>query len=49
MPIYAKLTMARVPLGKYVPSLGPDSILLAIGSIGWLNYLMLSFLEGNFY
>ena len=49
IPIYAKLTIARLPIGRYVPTLRFDSIFLSFGSIVRPNYLMLSFLEGNFY
>ena len=48
MPIYAKLTIARPLIGRYVPTLRFDSIFLAIGLIVRSNYLMFSFLEGNF-
>ena len=49
MPIYAKLTISRLPLGRHVLTMRSDSIFLAIGLIVWLNYLMLSFLEVHFY
>ena len=49
MPIYAKLTIARLPLGQYAPTLRTDSIFLSFGSMVRPNYLMLSFFEGNFY
>ena len=47
--VYAKSTIARLPFGRHVPTLRSDSIFLAIGSMVRPNYLMLSFLEGNFY
>ena len=49
MPIYAKLTIGRLPIGHYTPTLGSDSIFLSFDSMVRPNYLMLSFLEGNFY
>ena len=49
MPIYAKSTIARLPLGRYAPTLRINSIFLSFGSIVRPNYLMLSFLEGTFY
>ena len=48
IPIYAKSTIARLPFGCYVSTLRSDSIFLAIGLIGRPNYLMLTFLEGEF-
>ena len=39
--IYAKLTTARLPLGRHVPRLRSDSIFVAIGSMDWRNYVML--------
>ena len=48
-PIYAKSTIASLPFGRYVPTLRSDTIFLTIGSIVRSNYLMLSFLKGNFY
>ena len=46
--IYAKLRIARLPLGRYVPTLRSDSIFLTIRLIARSNCLMLSFLEGKF-
>ena len=45
IPIYAKLTIARHPLGWYAPTLRSDSIFLSFGLIVRPNYLMLSFFE----
>lgn len=48
-PIYAKLTIARLQLGRFQSTLRSDNIFLSFGSILRPNYLMLSFLEGDFY
>ena len=47
-PIYAKLTIATLPFGRYVPTLRPDSFFLAIGLVVRPNHLMLSFLRLTF-
>ena len=47
MPTFDILTIVRPPLGRHVPTLRSNSIFLAVGSIVWPNYLMLSFLEGK--
>ena len=41
MPIYAKLTTARLPLQRHMPTPRSDSIFLAFGLIIRPNYVML--------
>ena len=49
IPIYAKLTIARLPFGRYLPILRSDSIFLSFDSMVRPNYGMMSFLESKFY
>ena len=48
MPTFDILTIVRPPLGRQVPTLRSNSIFLAVGSIVWPNYVMLTFLGGKF-
>ena len=48
MPIYPKLTIARLSLEWHAPTLRSDSIFLSFSSIVRPNYLMLSFLRVTF-
>ena len=44
---FAKSTITRLPIGRYVPTLRSDRIFLSFGSIVRPNYLMLLFWEGT--